>query len=94
MKDPFELTENDLFHAFENLFDTTGIEDLNPNMDDFEDALHAWACSLFSENVSIIESQYPWLKGYDNDGEMWYDHVQDDVIFYYMDEIIKLNFKG
>lgn len=60
---------------------------LNVPFEGNEDKFYSIAHDMLMENVSRMESDYPFLKDYDNDGELWYDCVREDVIRYYMERM-------
>lgn len=62
--------------------------DVVGNLSD-EDFVYTAAHSMLIENVARMERFYPFLKDHDNDGELWYDCVREDVIRYYLEQISK-----
>ena len=61
---------------------------VNVPFEENEDEFYSIAHNMLMENVSRMESDYPFLKDCDNDGELWYDCVREGVIAEYMKPLI------
>ena len=64
---------------------------VNVQFEGNEDEFYSIAHDMLMENVSRMESDYPFLKDCDNDGELWYDCVREGVIAEYMKLLISNN---
>ena len=79
------MNEQELYDLFIKLFKKVCIDKAPENT--YEDRLYTAAHSLFMENCTKIESMYPYVSEFDNDGMLWYDFIREEMILKYAEMI-------
>jgi hypothetical protein len=74
-----EFSEIELYDMLRDMFYHVSV-----NFEGNEDEFYTVAHDMLMENVQRMESDYPFLKDSDNDGELWYDNIRECMIVQYM----------